>query len=171
MSGRGLGSWITFNGEIYNFARIRPRLEAAGHAFDSRTDTEVILRGYATWGPSILQELRGMFALGIWNPDARELFLARDRFGIKPLYVARGDGWFLFASEVRALLATGLVEPTLDLDGALAVPGLPDHAGAAHADRGHRDARARVVADRRTRAVMSSRNDVLGSGGERRAAG
>jgi asparagine synthase (glutamine-hydrolysing) len=117
MGGSGVGCRITFNGEIYNFARIRPRLEAAGHTFDSRTDTEVILRGYATWGPSILQELRGMFALGIWNPDARELFLARDRFGIKPLYVARGDGWFLFASEVRALLATGLVEPTLDLDG------------------------------------------------------
>jgi asparagine synthase (glutamine-hydrolysing) len=117
MSGRGLDSWITFNGEIYNFARIRPRLEAAGHAFDSRTDTEVILRGYATWGPAILQELRGMFALAIWNPAVCELFLARDRFGIKPLYVARGDGWFLFASEVRALLATGLVEPTLDLDG------------------------------------------------------
>ncbi len=117
MSGRGLGSWITFNGEIYNFARIRPRLEAAGHVFDSRTDTEVILRGHATWGPAILQELRGMFALGIWSPETRELFLARDRFGIKPLYVARGDGWFLFASEVRALLATGLVEPMLDLDG------------------------------------------------------
>ena len=117
MSGSGVSCRITFNGEIYNFARIRPRLEAAGHTFDSRTDTEVILRGYATWGPPILQELRGMFALGIWNPDARELFLARDRFGIKPLYVARGDGWFLFASEVRALLATGLVEPTLDLDG------------------------------------------------------
>jgi asparagine synthase (glutamine-hydrolysing) len=117
MNARGLGSWVTFNGEIYNFARIRPRLEAAGHAFDSRTDTEVILRGYATWGPSILQELRGMFALGIWNAGTRDLFLARDRFGIKPLYVARGDGWFLFASEVRALLATGLVEPTLDLDG------------------------------------------------------
>jgi asparagine synthase (glutamine-hydrolysing) len=117
MTARGLGSWITFNGEIYNFARIRPRLEAAGHAFDSRTDTEVILRGYATWGPSILQELRGMFALGLWNPETRELFLARDRFGIKPLYVARGEGWLLFASEVRALLATGLVEPRLDLDG------------------------------------------------------
>jgi asparagine synthase (glutamine-hydrolysing) len=117
MSGRGLASWITFNGEIYNFARIRPRLEAAGHVFDSNSDTEVILRGYGTWGPPILQELRGMFALGIWNPDARELFLARDRFGIKPLYVARGEDWFLFASEVRALLATGLVEPTLDLEG------------------------------------------------------
>lgn len=117
MSGRGLASWITFNGEIYNFGRIRPRLEAAGHIFDSKTDTEVILRGYCTWGPAILQELRGMFALAIWNPEARELLLARDRFGIKPLYVARGEDWFLFASEVRALLATGLVEPTLDLDG------------------------------------------------------
>jgi asparagine synthase (glutamine-hydrolysing) len=117
MTGRGLDSWITFNGEIYNFGRIRPRLEAAGHSFDSRTDTEVILRGYATWGPSIVQELRGMFALALWNPTTRELFLARDRFGIKPLYVARGDGWFLFASEVRALLATGLIDPTIDLAG------------------------------------------------------
>ncbi len=115
MTGRGLVSRITYNGEIYNFARIRPRLEAAGHAFDSKTDTEVILRGYATWGSSILQELRGMFAFAVWTPGSRQLFLARDRFGIKPLYVARGDGWFLFASEVRALLATGLIEPTLDL--------------------------------------------------------
>ena len=67
-----------------------------------------------------------MFALAIWNPDARELFLARDRFGIKPLYVARGDGWFLFASEVRALLATGLVRADARSRRALAVPGLPD---------------------------------------------
>ena len=117
MSGSGLSSRITFNGEIYNFARIRTRLEAAGHHFDSRTDTEVILRGHAMWGPSILDDLRGMFALAIWSPESRELFLARDRFGVKPLYVARGDGWFLFASEVRAILATGLVPPVLNPDG------------------------------------------------------
>jgi asparagine synthase (glutamine-hydrolysing) len=117
MSGSGLSSRITFNGEIYNFARIRTRLEAAGHHFDSRTDTEVILRGHAMWGPSILDDLRGMFALAIWSPESRELFLARDRFGVKPLYVARGDGWFLFASEVRAILATGLVPAVLNPDG------------------------------------------------------
>ena len=117
MTGRGLSLHLTFNGEIYNFRTVRAALEAEGHRFDSQSDTEVILRGYSTRGPRILDALRGMFALGIWNPDDRTLFLARDRFGIKPLYIASGDGWFLFASEVRALLATGLVPPVLDLHG------------------------------------------------------
>lgn len=117
MTGRGVSQHVTFNGEIYNFRHVRAALEAEGCTFDSQSDTEVILRGFAARGPRILEALRGMFALAIWNPDDRTLFLARDRFGIKPLYVASGDGWFLFASEVRALLATGLVPPVLDLDG------------------------------------------------------
>lgn len=117
MTGTGLSQHLTFNGEIYNFKRVRAALEAQGHRFDSQSDSEVILRGFAARGPAILDALRGMFALGIWNPADRTLFLARDRFGIKPLYVASGDGWFLFASEVRALLASGLVPPILDLHG------------------------------------------------------
>ena len=117
MSGTGLDSRITFNGEIYNFQSVRAQLEAAGQRFDSRSDTEVILRGHAAWGAKVLDRLRGMFAFAIWSPCQRRLFLARDRFGIKPLYFASGDGWFLFASEVRAILASGLVRPTLDPEG------------------------------------------------------
>ncbi|HEX7084780.1 MAG TPA: asparagine synthase (glutamine-hydrolyzing), partial [Vicinamibacterales bacterium] len=106
---------ITYNGEVYNFASLRSALEDAGHVFRSRTDTEAILRGYAEWGPAVLDRLRGMFAFAVWAGGRLEL--ARDRFGIKPLYYASGDGWFLFASEVRALLGSGLVEPVLDPDG------------------------------------------------------
>ncbi len=117
MRGTGLDTCITFNGEIYNFQSVRSQLEATGHRFDSRSDTEVILRGHGAWGAKVLDRLRGMFAFAIWNPRERRLFLARDRFGIKPLYFASGEGWFLFASEVRAILASGLVPPTLDPEG------------------------------------------------------
>ena len=115
MQAAGVDGCITYNGEIYNFASVRAALEDAGHVFRSRTDTEAILRGYAAWGPAVLERLRGMFAFAVWSGG--RLVLARDRFGIKPLYYASGDGWFLFGSEVRALLASGLVEPVMDADG------------------------------------------------------
>ncbi len=97
---------IVFNGEVFNFADIRLKLEAEGVTFRSSSDTEVILEGYARWGSRILQEMRGMFALAIWDTQTAALFLARDRMGIKPLYLV-GDGteFIAFASEVRALLA------------------------------------------------------------------
>jgi asparagine synthase (glutamine-hydrolysing) len=100
---------ITYNGETYNFGKLRSELERAGASFQSRSDTEVILRGYDVWGVDVLPRLRGMFAFGLWDAAEERLLLARDRLGIKPLYYFAADGFFLFASEVRALVATGLV--------------------------------------------------------------
>jgi asparagine synthase (glutamine-hydrolysing) len=97
--------WITFNGEIYNFAEIRRDLEEAGYRFRSRSDTEVIVNGWHAWGPRIFSRLRGMFALAIWDRRSRRLVLARDRIGKKPLYYAATADAFLFGSEIKALLA------------------------------------------------------------------
>jgi asparagine synthase (glutamine-hydrolysing) len=104
---------IVFNGEVFNFAEIRRELEGEGAVFRSSSDTEVILEGYARRGPAILQRMRGMFALAIFDRTSGSLFLARDRMGIKPLYVALSPTSIAFASEVRALLASGCVEPRL----------------------------------------------------------
>jgi asparagine synthase (glutamine-hydrolysing) len=109
---------ITYNGEIYNFAEIRAALGAEG--WRSQSDTEVILRAYARWGANCLRHLRGMFAFAIWDSQRQELFLARDRLGIKPLYYHRtAAGGFTFASEVRALLASERVPRQLNADGLL----------------------------------------------------
>src|SRR5271165_5791450 len=98
-------AWITYNGEIYNFAEIRLQLEALGYPFRSRSDTEVIVNGWHAWGPKIFSRLRGMFALAIWDQRSRRLILARDRLGKKPLYYALTDTAFLFGSEIKAVLA------------------------------------------------------------------
>jgi len=115
------GNWITYNGEIYNFGALReqfvltPQLSAFSRTgWASQTDTEVILKAYARWGRESVVHLRGMFAFGLWDAQRQELFLARDRLGVKPLYYYSGDGFFLFASEVRALLASGPVPRRLD---------------------------------------------------------
>ncbi len=98
--------WIVFNGEIYNHAEIRPQLEALGRKFKTHhSDTEVILQGYAEWGKDILPKLRGMFAFAIWDKKKGKLWIARDRLGVKPLYYTFQNGFFLFASEIKALLA------------------------------------------------------------------
>ena len=110
-------SWITYNGETYNFADLRQELDRDGTPFFSRSDTEVVLRAYQSWGLHALPRLRGMFAFGLWDAGRRQLVLARDRLGIKPLYYFAGDGFIAFASEVRALLASGLVPPALDREG------------------------------------------------------
>jgi asparagine synthase (glutamine-hydrolysing) len=100
---------ITYNGEIYNFAELKAELEAQGHVFRTTSDTEVLLRLYAVEGADMIRRLRGMFALAIWDEARRGLFLARDPYGIKPLYTS-DDGWtFRFASQVKALLAGGRV--------------------------------------------------------------
>jgi asparagine synthase (glutamine-hydrolysing) len=110
---------VVFNGEIYNFQELRQTLESLGHRFQTRSDTEAIVHAYEAWGRDCVQRLRGMFAFAIVETpqgasDApKRLFLARDRLGIKPLYYAARDGMFLFASEIRALLASGLIPARL----------------------------------------------------------
>lgn len=109
------GNWIVFNGEVYNFAELRAELEGQGCRFRSDSDTEVILQSYGAWGRDCVTRWRGMFAAAIWDAARQELFLVRDRLGIKPLYYFYKDGQFIFASELRALLRTGLIERKISL--------------------------------------------------------
>ncbi len=111
------GTWITFNGEIYNYRELRRELEQLGQCFRSLTDTEVILKAYAAWGVAAVDRLRGIFAFAIWDEHETRLLLARDQLGVKPLYVWQRDDLLLFASEVRALLASQLVPRRLDAAG------------------------------------------------------
>lgn len=115
----GSGNWIVYNGEIYNFRDIRSELEQTGIRFVSHSDTEVILKAYAKWGEKCLSKFRGMFAFSIWDARRHRLFLARDPMGIKPLYYVQSGSYFLFASEVRALLESGLVQRRIDRAGLL----------------------------------------------------
>lgn len=110
-------NWIVFNGEIYNFRELRKELEAAGVAFKSQSDTEVILAAYRVWGESCLARLGGMFAFALWDAPRKRLLLARDPMGIKPLYYHQSEQTFIFASEVRTLLGTGLVPRKADPTG------------------------------------------------------
>jgi asparagine synthase (glutamine-hydrolysing) len=103
--------WIIFNGEIYNYIELRSELKSLGHQFQSGSDSEVILAAYQQWGAQCLQRFNGMWAFAIWDSVDEELFLARDRFGEKPLhYIYLPGKFFAFASEIKALHATGLVE-------------------------------------------------------------
>ena len=111
------GNWIVYNGEIYNFRDVRKELEMAGTNFVSHSDTEVLLKAYARWGEQCLEKFRGMFAFAIWDARHHRLFLARDPMGIKPLYYVEAGSYFLFSSEVRTLLGTGLVPRRLDQAG------------------------------------------------------
>jgi asparagine synthase (glutamine-hydrolysing) len=97
--------WITFNGEVYNFLELRRELAAMGYAFRTGTDTEVVLAAYVQWGEGCLRRFNGMWAFAIWDRVERKLFLARDRFGIKPLYYSHDRRRFAFASELKAFLA------------------------------------------------------------------
>src|SRR5207249_7521402 len=106
--------WIVFNGEIYNHAELRPELEARGHRYRTRSDTETILHLYEEEGERCVERLRGMFAFAVWDRTRRRLLLARDRLGIKPLYYARTDRELLFASEIKALLAAGALPAALN---------------------------------------------------------
>jgi asparagine synthase (glutamine-hydrolysing) len=111
--------WVTFNGEIYNHGSIRADLEAAGHRYRTRSDTETIVHAYEEWGDACVSRFRGMFAFAIWDSRARRLLLVRDRLGVKPLYWAlAGEGTrpdrgarLLFASEIKSILESGLVPP------------------------------------------------------------
>jgi asparagine synthase (glutamine-hydrolysing) len=103
--------WVSFNGEIYNHADIRRELEGRGHAYRTRSDTETIVHAYEEWGDEAVHRFRGMFAFAIWDAPRRRLLLVRDRLGIKPLYWTRVGDRLLFGSEIKAILASGLVEP------------------------------------------------------------
>src|SRR5579859_4358639 len=111
------GNWIVYNGEIYNFREIRSELEREGASFVSHSDTEVVLKAYAHWGEQCLTRFRGMFAFALWDAERHRLLVARDPMGIKPLYYVQAGSHFLFASEVRTLLGTGLVPRRIDLAG------------------------------------------------------
>ena len=106
--------WIVYNGEVYNFEALRPQLEANGHQFTTQTDTEVILHLYEDEGPACLDQLNGQFAFAIWDAAAHELFLARDRVGIRPLFYTINQGRFIFASEIKAILAVPGVQAAID---------------------------------------------------------
>ena len=93
-------AWIVFNGEVYNFRDLRSTLQAQGHAFRTRSDTEVVLKSYEAFGDACVERLRGMFAFALWDRRRRRLLLARDRLGKKPLYYWHRDGLLLFISEI-----------------------------------------------------------------------
>src|SRR5256712_5203169 len=105
MSNEDGSVWITFNGEIYNHARLRVDLERKGHTYRSRTDTETLVHLYEEEGADFVRLLEGMFAIGLWDARKGELLLVRDRIGIKPLYYAVLPGTILFGSEIKAILA------------------------------------------------------------------
>jgi asparagine synthase (glutamine-hydrolysing) len=105
---------IVYNGEIFNADEVRRELEGRGHLFHTRCDTEVVVRGYAEWDTGVLDRLNGMWAFAIWDRPRRRLFIARDRLGVKPLVYAQTPGGFVFGSEIKALIASGLVSRSLD---------------------------------------------------------
>jgi asparagine synthase (glutamine-hydrolysing) len=117
MHDRETGNWLVFNGEIYNHQGIRTRLENDGVAFIGKSDTEVVLKAYSRWGEQCLQQFQGIFAFAIWNSKHQHLFVARDPIGVKPLYYAALPGSFIFASEVRSILATKLVSARVSREG------------------------------------------------------
>ena len=98
------GTVLAFNGEVYNHQELRHELEALGHRFESRSDTEVVLHAFLEWDLASFQKLRGMFAAAFWQQDANRLVLVRDRMGIKPLYWAAHHGDLLFGSEMKTVL-------------------------------------------------------------------
>jgi asparagine synthase (glutamine-hydrolysing) len=105
---------VTYNGEVYNHRELRLELEAHGHVFRTRCDTEVLVHGYEEWGVELLHRLDGQFAFAIYDRDRGTLFIGRDRFGVSPLYYAQRNGDFYFGSEIKAILASGEIESALD---------------------------------------------------------
>ncbi|MGW7817704.1 asparagine synthase (glutamine-hydrolyzing) [Streptomyces puniciscabiei] len=108
---------LTYSGEVYNHHALRAELRSRGHAFRTRSDTEVVLRAYAEWGVDLADHLEGMFAFAVWDERAQRLLLVRDRLGVKPLFWAAVDGGLAFASEPKALFAHPEIQPRVDADG------------------------------------------------------
>jgi asparagine synthase (glutamine-hydrolysing) len=106
--------WITYNGEIFNHAAVRPELERLGHRYGTRCDTETIVHAWEQYGADCVSRFRGMFAFAIWDEKARTLFCARDRLGIKPFYYYWDGKLFAFASEIKALLEHPAIQAALD---------------------------------------------------------
>lgn len=104
---------ITYNGELYNTEELKKDLCEKGYVFDTTSDTEVILKGYAEYKEKVLDKMEGIFAFGVYNKKKKELFLARDRFGIKPLYYCQKGENIVFASMLRAILKSGIIKPYL----------------------------------------------------------
>src|SRR5581483_9528823 len=117
MRNENTGDILVYNGEIYNSPELRAVLQKLGHGFRGHSDTEVLLRAFEEWGIECLDRLRGMFAFAIWDARRSRLVIARDHFGIKPLYYSCGEGWFACASEVQALCKCGLVPFEVDRQG------------------------------------------------------
>ncbi|KPF44265.1 asparagine synthase [beta proteobacterium AAP121] len=106
---------VVFNGEIYNYQELIPELQALGHVFRTRSDTEVIVHAWESWGERCVERFRGMFAFALWDRNQRRFFLARDRLGVKPMYYAvLPDGWLLFGSELKSLVAHGGLATEID---------------------------------------------------------
>jgi asparagine synthase (glutamine-hydrolysing) len=129
MRNENTGDVLVYNGEIYNAPELKEILQSAGHRFCGHSDTEVLLRGYEEWGIDCLDRLRGMFAFALWDARCTRLVIARDHFGIKPLYYAKGNGWIACASEVQALAHCGLIAGDVDrraLAGYLAYGGVQE---------------------------------------------
>jgi len=108
---------VTYNGEIYNHPELRRELEEKGHVFRTRCDTEVLVHGYEEWGVNLLNRLNGQFAFAIYDRNTESVFVARDRFGVRPLFYAQRSGNFYFGSEIKAILASGEVDASVDRRG------------------------------------------------------
>ena len=106
--------WITYNGEIFNYIELRQDLETRGHRFYTETDTEVIVHMYEEYGDEFVHQLNGQFAIALWDQNRRRQLLIRDRVGILPLFYSVTADCLLFSSEIKGLIASGQIEPTLD---------------------------------------------------------
>lgn len=169
--------WIVFNGEIFNYIELARELEDLGHVMRTRSDTEVIIHAYEEWGERCVDRFNGQFAIALWDTDRRALFLARDRYGVRPLYIAQHDGHLLFASEVKALAAWPGFHPAVD-PGAVAevftywvtVPPRTVFEGVVQLPAGHTavlelDERARPAAETAQRAVTVHETTVMSAPG------
>lgn len=148
--------WLIFNGEIYNYRELRDELRTRGHAFHTGTDTEVILAAYQEWGRDCLSHFNGMWSFALWDSNRRELFVSRDRFGIKPLQYATAGSTFAFASELKALLTAGVVPFVPNVDAMVEYIALARMPSAARGDTFHEQIRSLPAAH----SMVVRRNEV-----------